>query len=53
MGGYGDPLDRDPELVASDVKNKYITHQQAFDDYGVKISTEDYLVTGLTNKRDD
>lgn len=52
-GGYGDPLDREPELVASDVKDKYITHQQAFDDYGVKISTEDYLVTGLTNKRGD
>jgi len=34
-GGWGDPLDRDPKLVAWDVRNEYITLQQARDIYGV------------------
>lgn len=34
-GGWGDPLDRDPELVKMDVKNEYITLETARDVYGV------------------
>ncbi|MBX5485429.1 MAG: hydantoinase B/oxoprolinase family protein [Mycolicibacterium hassiacum] len=34
-GGYGDPLDREPELVAADVKNEYVSREQAESVYGV------------------
>ncbi len=34
-GGYGDPLDRDPEAVAADVVDGYITPERARDVYGV------------------
>lgn len=34
-GGYGDPLDRDVELVKRDVVEEYITREQAKEDYGV------------------
>jgi len=36
-GGWGDPLERDPKLVAWDVKNEYITIEQARNIYGVVI----------------
>ncbi|QXJ32028.1 N-methylhydantoinase B [Saccharolobus shibatae] len=36
-GGWGDPLDRDPELVLQDVKNEYITSEIAQKVYGVVI----------------
>ena len=34
-GGFGDPLDRDLQRVAWDVKNEYITRQEAERTYGV------------------
>jgi N-methylhydantoinase B len=34
-GGWGDPLERDPELVRMDVKNEYITIDIARNIYGV------------------
>lgn len=34
-GGWGSPLERDPELVRMDVKNEYITIETARDIYGV------------------
>jgi N-methylhydantoinase B len=36
-GGYGDPLERDPALVARDVENGYVTVESAESDYGVVI----------------
>jgi len=33
-GGWGDPLDRDPELVWRDVKDGMVSPSSAFDDYG-------------------
>jgi N-methylhydantoinase B len=39
-GGYGNPFDRDPEAVQSDVLNGYVSRQSAETDYGVVI-TED------------
>ncbi len=36
-GGYGDPLERDPELVESDVINGYVSLEKAKEDYGVII----------------
>jgi 5-oxoprolinase (ATP-hydrolysing) len=38
--GYGDPLERDPELVLSDVLDGYTTVELAERDYGVVIDTE-------------
>jgi len=34
-GGYGDPFERDPELVAADVREGYVTARAARHDYGV------------------
>jgi N-methylhydantoinase B/oxoprolinase/acetone carboxylase alpha subunit len=36
-GGYGDPLERDPELVLRDWLDEFITADMARDDYGVVI----------------
>ena len=33
-GGYGDPRERDPALVAADLKNGYITDETAAAEYG-------------------
>lgn len=37
-GGYGDPLDRDPEFVLGDVMDGYVTLDGARADYGVVIN---------------
>jgi N-methylhydantoinase B len=37
-GGYGDPLERDPDLVLADVRNGKVTPQGATRDYGVVLS---------------
>ena len=34
-GGYGDPLERDPELVAHDVLEGFVSAESALKDYGV------------------
>jgi N-methylhydantoinase B len=36
-GGYGDPLERDPELVLGDVLDGYVSIRGAREDYGVVI----------------
>ena len=36
-GGYGDPLERDPEAVLGDVLDGYVSLTGARDDYGVVI----------------
>lgn len=36
-GGYGNPLERDPESILSDVVNEYITLRSARKDYGTVI----------------
>lgn len=50
-GGYGDPLERDPEQVAWDVKNEYISVRQAEEDYGVIVDAESFEVKGYTDAR--
>ena len=42
-GGWGDPLERDPELVAADVRNEFISRESAEQDYGVVV-TDDFTV---------
>ena len=36
-GGYGDPLERDPEAVLGDVLDGYVSIEGARGDYGVVI----------------
>jgi 5-oxoprolinase (ATP-hydrolysing) len=43
-GGYGDPLERDPELVLSDVLDGFTTLELAERDYGVVIDPETMTV---------
>ena len=39
-GGYGDPLERDPAQVASDILDEFATLEQARDAYGVVIDEQ-------------
>ena len=39
-GGFGNALDRDPELVASDVADGYVSLKSAEEDYGVVINLQ-------------
>ncbi|MGE5218870.1 MAG: hydantoinase B/oxoprolinase family protein [Chloroflexota bacterium] len=43
-GGYGDPLERDPELVLGDVLDGYVSIQGAREDYGVVIDDQKLTV---------
>ena len=36
-GGFGDPLDRDPEMVQNDVVQGFVSLEKAKEDYGVVI----------------
>jgi N-methylhydantoinase B len=40
-GGFGDPMDRDPEAVLRDVEEEYVSIERAERDYGVVIETVD------------
>ncbi|WP_003541506.1 hydantoinase B/oxoprolinase family protein [Desulfotomaculum nigrificans] len=50
-GGYGDPFKRPAEKVVMDVKNEFITLEQARNDYGVIINPETLAVEGFTEER--
>lgn len=43
-GGYGDPLERDPEAVAYDVKNRYVSRENALAYYGVVVDPKTFNV---------
>lgn len=43
-GGHGDPLERDPSLVARDARDGIITHEAATNIYGVVYSEETFEV---------
>ncbi|PLT32096.1 hydantoinase B/oxoprolinase family protein [Bacillus sp. V5-8f] len=50
--GYGDELDRDPELVRIDVENRIISQEAAEQTYGVKFTSTGYIDEQATkNKR--
>jgi N-methylhydantoinase B len=40
-GGYGDPLERDPEKVRADVADDYVSIERAATDYGVVLKVVD------------
>ncbi|MFY7070146.1 hydantoinase B/oxoprolinase family protein [Nocardiopsis changdeensis] len=39
-GGYGDPLERDPEAVVADVLDGYVTARAAREHYGVEVAAD-------------
>ncbi|HEX3973713.1 MAG TPA: hydantoinase B/oxoprolinase family protein [Stellaceae bacterium] len=43
-GGWGDPLERDPERVRSDVIEGYVTLEHAKSDYGVVLNAKDFSI---------
>lgn len=51
-GGYGNPLERPIEMVQSDVKNEYITLEQAERDYGVVLDPDNLEIIGLAAERE-
>lgn len=50
-GGYGNPLRRPAEKVASDVKNGYVSPEQAEQIYGVVVHTDTFEVERVTPQR--
>jgi len=49
-GGYGDPLDRDPALVAEDVIQGYVTVGHAAERYGVAVDESGEIAAGETER---
>ncbi|RCG30621.1 hydantoinase B/oxoprolinase family protein [Sphaerisporangium album] len=43
-GGYGDPFEREPERVAKDVRNGFVTAAAAARDYGVVVDPDTFEV---------
>jgi N-methylhydantoinase B len=46
-GGFGEPLERDPERVRADVRDGYVTLDAAARDYGVVLDPETLEVVEL------
>jgi N-methylhydantoinase B len=52
-GGFGDPLERDPQAVRNDVREEFISVASARDDYGVLLRDDLTLdEAGTTRQRD-
>jgi N-methylhydantoinase B len=49
--GYGDPLDREPEMVAHDVAQGYVSVEGAFSDYGVVLEQRGQVDHEQTHER--
>jgi N-methylhydantoinase B len=50
-GGYGDPLDREPERVIADVREGYVSRERSRDVYGVEIDERLTLDAPATDQR--
>jgi len=50
-GGWGDPLERDPEAVLKDVRNELISLAAAANDYGVVIDARNWKVDEAVTQR--
>jgi N-methylhydantoinase B len=50
-GGYGSPLERDPEQVLYDLMDEYITAEQALEGYGVVIRDGNIDWEGTSHRR--
>jgi N-methylhydantoinase B len=49
-GGYGDPLQREPSLVLSDVLDDFVTLESASADYGVVVNSNSWQVDAEATK---
>ena len=49
-GGYGDPLERDPELVAVDVADELVSVEDAREHYGVVVGADGSIDAAATGK---
>ena len=43
-GGWGDPLERDPERVVKDVRNEFVSLEAAAAEYGVIVDPRTWAV---------
>lgn len=50
-GGYGDPIDRDPKKVAEDVRDGYVSEDEALETYGVVLDENGNVIEGKTTAR--
>ena len=50
-GGWGDPLERDPQAVLRDVRNEYLSAARAKADYGVIVDTAAWRVDEAATKK--
>jgi len=50
-GGWGNPLERDPERVRSDVIEGYVSVEHARSDYGVVLSPKDYAIDNAATQK--
>jgi N-methylhydantoinase B len=50
-GGWGDPLERDPQAVLKDVRNELISLTAAAQEYGVAIDTHNWKVDEAATQR--
>ena len=49
-GGWGDPLDRDPNSVLTDVRNELVSVAAALADYGVAVNTATWTIDGTATE---
>jgi N-methylhydantoinase B len=50
-GGYGDPFEREPELVARDVRNGFVSVAAAEREYGVVVDPSTFAVDAEATDR--
>ena len=50
-GGWGDPLERDPQAVLRDVRNEFLSAARAKADYGVIVNTKIWHVDEAATRR--
>jgi N-methylhydantoinase B len=51
-GGFGDPLERDPDLVLDDVVNGFVSPEKSLADYGVVICRENSTLDREATKKE-
>jgi len=49
-GGFEEPLEREPESVLNDVKNRYVSIEKAKEDYKVSITSDLKIDQKLTDE---
>ncbi|MBO6505934.1 MAG: hydantoinase B/oxoprolinase family protein [Kordiimonadaceae bacterium] len=50
-GGWGNPLERDPELVSLEVSRGLVSTEGAFENYGVKVNTDGSVDAAATEAK--